>query len=281
MKNFFSVLGLITLFVFSFIYTEKTKVVVQEMDDLMIELKSKSTLYEVKPKEANIVKDTIVPGLAGKRVDLNKSYVKMKEYGKFNENLLVYEKTLPKETLPKNTSKFVIRGNKEKRMVSLIFLVEEEDNIDTILSILNKYQTRATFFIDGNWLEKHVEVLDKLIQNHHTIGNLSYQRDYQDSSFVWIDTIIKKIGKQSQSFCYSETKDTKVTDICHLYQDITIIPNIIVEEDPLSEVQQQLSSGSLIALEVNETTEQQLPSMIRYIESRGYELENLQKHIME
>ena len=223
----------------------------------------------------------IVPGLSGKTIDFNKSYVKMKEYGKFNENLLVYKKTLPKETLENNTSKFVIRGNKEKRMVSLIFLVDEEDNINSILSILKKHDTKATFFIDGNWLEKNVEVLDTLIKNHHTVGNLSYHRDYQNSSFVWIDTIIKKIGKQKQSYCYSDNKDTNVIDICHLYQDITVTPNIIVKENPLLEVQKNLSSGSLISLEVNETTEKELSLVIRYIQSRGYQLENLNTHIME
>lgn len=281
MKNFFSILGIITLFLFSFFYTEKTKIVVQEMDDLMIELKSRSSRYEKKVTNAVLTDDTMIPGLAGKTVDLNKSYVKMKEYGKFNENLLVYKKTLPKETLQNNTSKFVIQGNKEKRMVSLIFLVEEEDDITKILSILKKYHVHATFFLDGNWLEKNVTLLDQMVKDNHTLGNLSYHRNYQDSSFVWIDTIIKKIGKQKQSFCYSEKKDKTVTDVCHLYQDITIVPNIIIEENPFTEIQKQLTSGSFIALEVNEKVEQELAMLIRYIQSRGYRLENLQNHIIE
>lgn len=281
MKNFFSVLGIITLFVFSFLYTEKTTMVVKEMDDIMIELKAKSKNYEVKPTEAKVEKNTIIPGLAGKTVDINKSYVKIKEYGKFNENLLLYKKILPKETLLSNTDKFVIRGNKEKRMISLIFLVEEKDSIDQVLSILKNKNVKATFFIDGNWLEKYVEKLDEIIKNGHTVGNLSYSKNYEDSSFVWIDTIIKKIGRQKRSFCYSEKKDSKVTDICHLYQNITITPNIVVNEDPLVEIKKSLTAGSLISMKVNDITENNLSSVIRYIQSRGFSLENLENHIME
>ena len=281
MKNFFSVLGIITLFVFSFLYTEKTTMVVKEMDDIMIELKAKSKNYEVKPTEAKVEKNTIIPGLAGKTVDINKSYVKIKEYGKFNENLLLYKKILPKETLLSNTDKFVIRGNKEKRMISLIFLVEEKDSIDQVLSILKNKNVKATFFIDGNWLEKYVEKLDEIIKNGHTVGNLSYSKNYEDSSFVWIDTIIKKIGRQKRSFCYSEKKDPKVTDVCHLYQNITITPNIVVNEDPLVEIKKSLTAGSLISMKVNDITENNLSSVIRYIQSRGFSLENLENHIME
>lgn len=282
MKKFLQATGLIALFVVSFFGTEKTLLVVQDMDDLMIELKQKSQAYQQKAVEAVVDGDTFIPGVAGKTVDINKSYVKMKEYGKFNDSLLIYKDLLPKETVDKNYRKFVIGGNQEKRMVSLIFLVNEEDDISKIRSILKEKDIRATFFLDGNYLEKHLEEIDAIIKEGHTIGNYSYHQNYKDSSFVWIDTIIKRIGKQKQSYCYAEGKKQDVIDVCHLYQDITITPTHVLEDSsPLSELKRNLSAGDFIALPVTEIIETELPTMIQYIISRGYKLENLATHIEE
>lgn len=281
MKNFLSLLGLITLFIFSFFYTEQTIMVVKDMDDTMIELKQKSVTYNTKAISAKVTDDTLIPGIAGKTVDINKSYVKIKEYGRFDPNLLVYKKELPQTTISNSYNKFVISGNPDKRMVSLIFLVHEQDNPDKVIDILNDKEVKSTFFVDGNWLEKHVEKLDYLISSGHTVGNLSYNGNYQDSSFVWIDTIITKIGKQDKSYCYSENKDKKVIDICKLYKDTTITPNIVIENEGLSTLKKELTAGSLIAIEINDQTEKELPMYINYIKSKGYKLDNLKNHLEE
>lgn len=281
MKNFLSLLGLMTLFIFSFIYTEQTIMVVKDMDDTMIELKQKSASYNTKPIPAKVTNDTLIPGIAGKKVDINKSYVKIKEYGRFDANLLVYKKELPEINIGNSYDKFIISGNPDKRMVSLIFLVHDQTDLSKIIDILNDKKVKATFFVDGNWLEKQVESLDNLISTGHTIGNLSYNGNYQDSSFVWIDTIITKIGKQDKSYCYSENKDKKVIDICKLYKDATITPNIVIKNNGLTILKRNLKAGSLIAMEINDQTEQELPTYINYIKSKGYKLDNLKNHLEE
>lgn len=282
MKKFLQATGLIALFVVSFFGTEKTLLVVQDMDDLMIELKQKSNAYKQDAIEAEIEGDTFIPGISGKTVDINKSYVKMKEYGKFNDSLLIYKELLPKETLRKNYRKFVIQGNKEKRMVSLVFLVNEEDDISKVRSILKTKGVKATFFLDGNYLEKHIEDLESMIDEGHTIGNYSYDKDYKDSSFVWIDTIIKRIGKQQESYCYAEGKKQEVMDVCHLYQDITITPTHVLDDSNLiSELKRNLRAGDIISLPISDQVEKELSMVIQYIISRGYKLENLKNHLSE
>lgn len=281
MKKFLQATGLIALLAVTFFSTEQTILVVKDMDDIMVELKQKSKAYEVKPQDAIIKEDTIVPGIAGKTVDINKSYVKMKQYGKFDPNLLIYKQLSPAETLDHHYKKFIVGGNTTKRMVSLLFRVSEADEIEKIRNILREKQVAATFFIDGNWLEQHVELLEPLIAEGHTIGNFSYHRNYKDSSFVWIDTIIKRIGKQQQSYCYAEKKEQSVIDVCHLYQDMTIVPTMVLKDQPLTELKKQLKAGSLISLPISDQVEQELPSMIQYIESRGYQLTNLGTHLKE
>lgn len=281
MRNFFKLMGLLTLFVFSFYYTEHTVTVVRDMDDLMIELKQRSSSYQIPACNATIKEETIIPGISGKTVDINKSYVKMKEYGKFNENLLIYQKILPDKVLADNKDKFIISGNKDKRMVSLIFLVQDHDNIDKIVKILKEKRIGATFFLDGDYVESHLDSLETLVKSGHTLGNYSYHQDYSNSSFVWINTMFTRLGGQKENYCITESSQKKVLDICRLYQNYTIVPNIVVKDTPLVTIKKEVSSGSLIALPVNKVVEDELPSIITYLEGRGYLLANLDTHLEE
>ncbi len=266
---------------FSFFYTEKTVNVVKEYDNIMITLKNEASKYESLAIDAKIVNNTIIPGLNGKKVNLNKSYSKMKRYGSYNESLLVFSSKSPKITLEKNKDKYIISGNKEKKMVSLIFLVDENTKIDKILQILKEKNIKGNFFVEGLWLEKNSNLAVSLINDKHNIGNLSYNLDYNNSSFIWMDTIIKKIGKQKTSYCYNEKEDKSALSICSLNKDYTIRPNIITNKNPLKKIKESLSSGSIISMKINSETEEQLKLIINYINSKGYKIVNLEEHLKE
>ena len=87
MRKLFEGIGLLALLLVSFIYTEKTMTVIKENDDVMIELKDVADSYYIEPIEATIREDEIIPGIKGRKVNINKSYNKMKQIGKFNESL--------------------------------------------------------------------------------------------------------------------------------------------------------------------------------------------------
>ena len=86
MKNIFKYIGISVIFVFSFFYTEKTIDVVKEVDDIMITLKEEEKKYNVKPENAKIDGQFMIPGISGKIVNREKSYEQMKPYGKFHPN---------------------------------------------------------------------------------------------------------------------------------------------------------------------------------------------------
>lgn len=281
MKKIFEAIGLLSLVCISFLYTEKTVNVVKEYDDIMIAIKNENENYKVEAKDATIVDDTIIPGIKGKEVNINSSYNKMKRYGKFNSNLLVYNEVVPKVTINDYFDKYIIAGNTEKNMVSLIFLVEESDSIDSILKILNEKGIKGNFFVDGNWLEENNEQLVQLIEEGHNVGNLSYHRDYNNSSFAWMDTFIKKVGKQTVGYCYNEVADLTALKLCALSKNYTIRPNIIVKNYPLKEIKEQVAAGSIISLPVNQTVEKELPTILSYLMSKGYKIENLEIHLSE
>lgn len=280
MKKFFEYLGLLTLVCFSFFYTEKTASVVKELDDIMIKIKAVAPNYSKDVLESIILDNTIIPGISGKEVDINSSYQKMRKLGAFNENYLEYKYIRPKETLKNNLDKYIIGANSSRKMVSLIFLVEERNSIDSILNILDRYEIKGNFFVDGNWFEQNNETVIDLINDGNNVGNLSYNRNYQNSSFVWMDTIIKKIGKQDISFCY-KTDNKKDLEICALQKNYTIAPTVEIDSYPLITVKNNLKSGSIISFKINNNLIKELDLIINYIKSKDLQIVTLKEILNE
>lgn len=282
MKKFFSIIGIFTLAIVSFIYTDKTLEVAKQFDDVMTTIKDVSNDYYVDPIDGMIIDDiSFIPGISGKEVDCDKSYKSMRKYGGFNKNLLEYKEIKPKNKLEENLDKYIISGNSSKNMVSLIFIVNDTTNIDNILSIIENKAVKVNFFVDGNWLENNNEMLTQIISKGYNVGNLSYNMNYQNSAFSWMDTIIKRLSKEKYGFCYSEEENLNDLQICAMNKNFTIKPNIIVKNYPLKEIKEQIANGSIISLPVNQTVEQELPSIINYINSRGLKIVNLKELLKE
>ena len=68
MKKIFQFIGLISLICFSFFITEKTSVVVSDLDEIMIEIKANYKKYKTDSKNAIIENNTIIPGIREKEV---------------------------------------------------------------------------------------------------------------------------------------------------------------------------------------------------------------------
>ena len=151
MKKLFQIIGIISLMGISFFYTEKTVSVVKEYDDIMITLKNNQNKYNKIYENAIINKDTIIPGISGSKVDLNKSYSKMKRYGKYNESLIVIKKIKPKISID-NNKKCIISGNKKIKNISLVFI----GDIDNIINILDKKNVKGNFIVSNDWIENNM-----------------------------------------------------------------------------------------------------------------------------
>lgn len=281
MKKLFQALGMMSLICLSFIYTEKTVNVVKEVDDIMIEIKRENTKYKQEPVDAVIKDNTITPGLNGKTINENKSYANMKRVGSYNPNLLEYQIILPDASIQGTYDKYVIGGNPKKNIVSLMFIVKSSDNIDNILSILKNKAVKGNFFIDSNWLEENNNKVNEIIKIGHNVGNLGNNMDYGHSDFVWIDTIIKKVGKQKIGYCYNEKSNEEALKICSMHKNYTIRPSIIIVSYPSIEIKESIKSGSIIALPINGVVEQELSTIINFIQSKGYKIDTLNNLLSE
>jgi len=280
-KNLFRNIGVFTLICVSFFITNKTATVIKENDPLMIKIKEEAKNYKVDAIDAKIVDNTIIPGLYGKKVNVNSSYSNMQKVGTFTPSLLIYDDIKPKISLKGTYNKYIVLGNPNKNMVSLIFLVDSDDNVDNTMRILEEKGIKANFFIDGIWLEKNNDELVRIAGAGHTIGSLGYNYDYTNGSFTWMNTLIKKASNQDNGYCYLEKPNGKNFGICTLMKNYTIIPNIVVNKNYLTNIESLVKPGSLIALEINAIMEKELPLIINYLISKGYRIETLVKHLDE
>ena len=282
MKKFFSLIGMLSLAIVSFIYTNKIVEVAKQFDDVMTTVSEVSADYYKDPIDGIIIDNvSFIPGINGRNVNVDKSYKKMRKFGGFNKNLLEFDVIPPKNKLENNLDKYIISGNKSKNSVSLIFIVKEYSDITNVLKILNDKNIKADFFVDGYWLEKNNELVSKIINDGNNVGNLSYNMDYQNSAFSWMDTIIKRLSHEKYGFCYSEEENLDNLKICSMNNNFTIKPNIIVKSNPLGEIKENLSNGSIISLPVNKLVDSQLLSIINYINSRGIEIVTVKELIRE
>ena len=279
MKKIFQMLGLISLTCFSFFMTEKTALVVSDMDQIMIEIKANYNDYHTNSIDAIVDGNTIIPGISSKDVNINKSYKNMKQSGYYSDKLYIYDYTKPKISLSDNIDKYIIKGNPNKRMISLIFKVDASDDISDVLNIVNNYNINVTFFIDTNWFTNNNELIGQLINRGHNIGILL--DDYTDSNFEWMDMVIKKINNQRNSFCYStEDNDTNL-EACIQKHNYTIRPIEISNKTPLVDIKKNLNAGSILSLDINSQVRKELSTIIIFIKSKGFNIDNLENHLLE
>lgn len=281
MKKLFEIIGLFSLACFSFFYTSQISSVIKNNDSLYIQIKDVTEQYKIEPIDAKIVDNTIIPGINGSKINIDKSYKKMKKLNSFNDNLLVYEDVKPKISIKDIYDKYIISGNKTKKQVSLIFVLEDDDNIEYILNILNEYEIKATFFTDGDWFENNNELIINIIESDHNIGNLGYSHNYNVPGVFWMNSIVKVLTEQKDTYCYNLFDDQTALDLCSSNKSYTIRPNIITKNNPLIEIKEKLTNGSIISLEVNDITLKQLPFIIEYINSKGLDLVNIETLIEE
>lgn len=256
----------------------------ENMDGLMVQIKEVSGHYKEDPVQAEIHKNEMVPGIKGREVDENKSYRSMKRVGTFNPGLLEYQALLPEKSIRKNFSYYIVGGNPKKNMVSLLFLVDKNtdpNKLKKLVEILKIKKTKATFFIDGYWFEENNDFIQFLAEEEQDLGNLSYNRDYSDSSFIWMDTIMKRVLNRKYNFCYNEKENKVALDICKMYHNYTVRPTLIVENNPLSTIKKENKAGDILSLRINDEVITEAASIITYLQTKGYKIETLSTHLEE
>lgn len=164
------------------------------------------------------------------------------------------------------------------------------DDIDKILEVLNKTNTKITFFLVGDWVDKYPEAVKKINEEGHEIGNhsnthphvnnLSYEENV--SQIKECSDKIEKITKQKTTLYrgpYGEYNDTvfkastSLNNIMIQWNIDTLDYNGLTGEEMWNRINKNLCNGSII-LTHNGTahTADSLEYLITNIKSAGYEI---------
>lgn len=279
MKNIIKFLGLLSLICFSFFYTDKVMDVALEQDKIMISINNVKDDYREDAIEAIIDNDTIIPGISGREVDIEKSYSNMKSIGLFHENYLVFKDVMPKTTLDDNMDKYIIKANGSKQIISLIFIVDNDSDFNIIYNIAKSKNVKVNLFLDYEYLNKKINSLNKIAD----VSIYSYGEDgkYTKDNIIYTNNLIERITKKKANYCLVTNKNNSNLKVCSDNKSYTIYPNLIIKDNLLSIVKNGVSKGDLILIDINKNNINQLPSAIEYISAKGLEFEYLDEILSE
>lgn len=186
----------ITLCVLSFYASDRLILYVENLSPLMKEIKMyEDSLYE-SPVNAIIEDNTIITGKNGRELNKRESYLKMNDFGSFNETFFVYDYIKPKISVMDHLDKVII-GNVSDTDVALIvdnktieeYLLTEKIKFSKIITKQDEINKKEITYINGasdendfndirrflkkNNLNKNVCIVD--ISNHTAcINNKSF-----------------------------------------------------------------------------------------------------------
>lgn len=279
MKKIFTVIGVLSLVCFSFYYTNLATEIIKNNDPIMKKIVKVSESYKKESINAVFSDNTIIPGISGVKVDINNSYESMKKYGKFNEDLIVFEEIMPTVSVQNTFDKYIRHGNVTKTNVSIIIIVDDPSYVENILDILNSKEVKVTFFVGKNIINESMDLIDIIIKSGHRV---EYKSDeYNVDEVLKYNNLLKVKTNNNLKFCYTDEENITILSNCNYKKMHTIFPNIITTNFPYSDVKRNLDSGSILSFKSNQHTLRELKYIINYINQKGFTIVNLDQVISE
>ena len=266
------IIGLFCLFAITFFYTEKVINISINQDEIMIKIKEYAELSNTNPTDAIIDEDTIIPGSIGKYIDYDNSYNEMKKIGYFEPTLLSYKNIYPEKSIYNNYDKYIIRGNTTLKSISLIYILNNKNTLNNIISTSNKYNIPINFFIDSNFLNNNINIIDRI--NNHSIYNYGNNGTYTKDNLIITNNIINNKSNNKSIFCLFINKNNESLNTCANSKMLSIlVKNNITYYD----IKNNLANGNIFLIE----NTKELNNIIEYILSKGYNIIPLEELITE
>jgi hypothetical protein len=210
---------LILLCIISFYLSDQVILYVENISPIMKSIKSIESDMEVEAVDAIIDGNTIIPGIKGSIVNERESYLKMNEFGTFNENFLVYDYINPNISLSDNLDKIIISTQKYN-YVSII--IDNWKYLDYLNDI------NFAFLIDS-------------IDEYKDIDNVTYINNSMDN-YNKINKYLKKKKKLSNIILYGNIQETN---------NYIILPTIDIYNTNFSSSLSKIKGGEIIYVHDN------------------------------
>ena len=248
--------------------------VLKENDSLMIEIKNNINNYKIDSIDAIIEVDSIIQGISGKTINIDKSYKKMKKYNIFNESLIEYDIVKPSISIDNNLDKYIIKGRKD---IYLVFILNDIKYINDFVSVING--DKINIFIDNKIITNNLDILYKI--RNYELYNYGNNGNYTNELILMNNNIINNIANNKSNICLNINKDNNNLNICKNNNMYSINPLIIESNDNYNNIKNNLENGSIISLDINKKNIEEINNIINYIKKKGYKLNYLSELVNE
>ena len=241
-------------------------------DSLYTTISDKAKEYEKKPIDAKL--DPVwkaIPGLNGLKVDVDASYKKMKKEKKFDEQQLVFQQVKPQITLADLPPAPIYKGNSDKETVSFIINVAwGNEFLPEILATLKKHHVKASFFLEGRWVQKNPDKIhEEIVKTNDVIEA----------------TTSEQVTLLAPPSGYFNNEVVKIADQQKLRTVIWSVDTIDWQKPSpdtlLKRVLGKIHNGALILMHPTEVTTNSLERLIIEIENKGYKIDTVSDMLSE
>lgn len=241
--------------VFSFYYVEKIANTTLYNNELFKKISDEAPNYNELMVNAEMDNENIIPGIAGKNVNVIDSYYNMKSLNAFNSYYLIYQKKKPSVSLEKNKDKVVKKGNRLKNSVS--------------------------FIIDNDIVKKYFEqekIMGDVIVNYKTFNNNSFleQINGDNDNFKRLNNLLDK-NDLNKNICFIEVLKK---DVCLKNKMYLIDKTYYLNKTNLVDVKKVIEAGDIIYIK-SDANLSDVKILIGQIKFRNYKIVSLSDLIKE
>ncbi|MCT2536562.1 polysaccharide deacetylase family sporulation protein PdaB [Aquibacillus koreensis] len=192
------------------------------------------------------------------------------------------------------------KGSEEDSNISLTFNITwGNEMVEPILEKLKQHDVQATFFISGEWAERHPELVKKIEENKHEIGMMGYR--YKSYIQQEKEQIRKDLAKANEIFGKLGYSDTKIfrtpsgqfnNEVLSLLEQrgYEVIHWSVNPEDwrnpgeqlIIDRVMKQTSNGDIILLHASDSVKQThkaLDTILPGLKNKGFTFVNISEMI--
>lgn len=196
-----------------------------------------------------------------------------------------------------NAEKPYYYGNKQNKNVSLMINVYwGTEYLQSMLSSLKAEKVKTTFFVGGCWVAKNNEMLLKILNDGHELGNHGYNhkdhsklssKQNQEEIYACGELVEALTGYKINLFAppsgsYNNTVLTVASNLGYktiMWSKDTIDWRDKDENLILSRATKNIENGDLILMHPTEKTAAALPKIIRTIKEKGFNLTTVSTNI--
>jgi probable sporulation protein (polysaccharide deacetylase family) len=239
-----------------------------------------------------------IPGLSGWKLEKEQSWIQTRQ-ATDRKIHLVWVQVSPRQRLQDLRPSPIYRGPNAERSIALMFNVSWGENyIIPILTTLRQQHVHATFFLDGAFVKKYPGLVKEIAADGHVIG--SHGTGHPDFRKLSSEGLRQQIVGTNQTIKNATgvdvhliappagAYDQRLVTLSHQYHSYVIlwtVDTIDWRRPPANTIIQRVigkaEPGALVLMHPTASTAAALPSIIRDLRGKGYQLKTVESIVKE